>query len=332
MFQELPKKLISDNINNIHIALLTNADDVMPTLHGLSMEYFVKPGYVTEGEVKGLLDTLDGDSDESTHGAFTHSYVNGLGLVGTFLIKANSSKNMIEEHLKYLNPNIPDTSLNETLISNSLRRHYVSIVIHEFAHLTQSLYLHFSMVTPKNTESIVVKGEDHISRLRAITTSIHSWLKIILMHYLPPLYNTVENITEGWDDKTKHLYVYESQKYLDGHHYILTNANANEIVKNVSSWQSTAHYLKMRSNHEMGSISLVKPIVGDGLQYFIGCICDMFLGCLYDAVNYIEMVLEMHWVNAGNCELVAYSVQESFKCHFLYLERLLLELKVIELK
>ena len=332
MFQELPKKLISDNINNIHIALLTNAGDLKPTLRDLAMEYFVKPGYVTETDVKDLQDTLDDNTDERVNGAFTHNCIDGLGLVGTFLIKTNSSKNTLERHLEYLNPNIPDTSLNETLISNSLRRHYVSVVIHEFTHVTQALYKYLSMVAPANTETIVVKGKNHTCRLRTITTPIHNWLRIILMHYLPSLYSTVENISEGWDDKTRHLYVYEDPKYLNGHHYIMTNANADEIVKKVGSWQSTAHYLNIRSNHEMGSISLVGPVTEDGLEYFIGCICDLFLKCLYDAVNYIEVILEMHWANLSNPELVAYYVQESFKCHFLYLERLLLELKVIELK
>ena len=332
MFQELPKKLVSDKLNNIHIALLTNAEELKPTLRDLAMEYLVKPGYVTEATVKDVHDTIDDNTDECVNGAFTHNYLTGVGLVGTFLIKTNSSKNMAERHLGYLNPNIPETSLNETVISNSLRRHYVSVVIHEFTHLAQTLYLHLSMVAPSDTESIVVKGWDHISRLRTITTPIHNWLKIILMHYLPPLYNTVENISEGWDDKTRHLYVYENPKYLNGHHYIMTNAKADGIVKEVGSWQSVAHYLIIRSNHEMGSISLVEPITGDGLEYFVGCICDMYLNCLYDAVKYIEMVLGMHWTNAGNSELVAYYVQESFKCHFLYLERLLLELKVVELK
>ena len=332
MFQELPKKLISDNVNNIHIALLTNVGDLEPTLRDLATEYYVKPGYLTEAEAKDLHDSLEDNTYERIHGAFIHNCLDGVALVGTLLIKTNSYKNMLEGHLKYLNPNIPDTSLNETLISNSLRRHYVSVVIHEFTHLTQTLYKYLSMVGISNKESDVVNGKNHISRLRTITTPIHNWLKIILMHYLQPLYNTVENISEGWDDKTKHLYVYESPKYLDGHHYIMTNANADEIIKNVASWQSIAYYLKIRSNHEMGSISLVEPVTGDGLEYFIGCICDLFINCLYDAVKYVEVVLGMHWVNAGNCELVAYYVQESFKCHFLYLERLLLELKVIELK
>ena len=79
MFQELPKKLVSDKLNNIHIALLTNAEELKPTLRDLAMEYFVKPGYVSEATIKDLHDTLDDNTDRRVNGAFTNNYLACVG-------------------------------------------------------------------------------------------------------------------------------------------------------------------------------------------------------------------------------------------------------------